>query len=59
MEIEVFPSAEALKVTYCGGGVLLTQWCVVAGKEVTIFVPSAYIGALSKAMKAASESGEG
>lgn len=53
MEIEVFPSAEALLVIRHEGGISLRQECQVLGKEVSIFVPNGYVNSLCKALKKA------
>jgi hypothetical protein len=56
MEIEVFPSAEALTVVRHEGGISLRQECPILGKDVSIFVPTGYVPALCKALrKAAAE----
>ena len=58
MEIEVFPSAEALIVTRHRDGVSLTQHCPVLGKEVLIFVPIGCVSALCKALRKAAAAPE-
>ncbi|HLT04798.1 MAG TPA: hypothetical protein VK019_07520 [Pseudomonas sp.] len=58
MEIEVFPSAEALTVIRHEGGISLRQVCPILGKEVSIFVPIGYVPALCKALRKAADAPE-
>lgn len=55
MEIEVFPTTQALKVTDGPGWVCLTQWDAVEGKDAEIYIPVTHIEDTCRALRTAAK----
>lgn len=59
MEIEVFPTTQALTVTDGPGWVCLTQWNSAEGKGADIYIPVAHIEATCRALRDAAAEAAG